>query len=150
MREVIDDVRAAGGNDVTTQTVALAPRTTPEGQPDGFTATNIVSATIGLGGAGKLIDAAVAAGANTVYGPSLSSGDAEQLYRDALKEAVDDARERAEILAAAAGRQLGRVISMSEGASGSPVPLTEKAAAADAGVPVVSGPQDTTASVGVT
>jgi uncharacterized protein YggE len=149
MRAVIDAVRGADGKDVTTQTVSLTPRTTPEGQADGFTATNVVSATIGLAGAGKLIDAAVAAGANTVYGPSLSSSAAEKLYNDALKEAVADARERAEILAAAAGRQVGRVTAMSEGGGGA-IPFAEKAAAADAGTPVVSGPQETTATVSVT
>jgi uncharacterized protein len=149
MRKVIDAVRAAGGKDVTTQTVSLSPRMTSEGQADGFTATNVVGATIGLANAGKLIDAAVEAGANTIYGPSLSSSDAEKLYNDALKKAVADARERAETLAAAASRQVGRVMTMSEGGGGA-IPFAEKAAAADAGTPVVSGPQETTASVSVT
>jgi uncharacterized protein YggE len=149
MREVIAAVRAAGGTDVTTQTVSLSPRTTPEGKPDGFVATNVVTATTALGNAGKLIDAAVTAGANTVFGPTLSSSDAEKLYREALAKAVGDAKERAEVLATAAGRQVGRVTAMSEG-GGDAVPLMEKAAAADAGVPVVSGPQETTATVSVT
>ncbi|HEY7381096.1 MAG TPA: SIMPL domain-containing protein [Gaiella sp.] len=149
MREVIEAVRAAGGKDVTTQTVSLSPRTTPEGKADGFVATNVVTATTGLGNAGKLIDAAVAAGANTVFGPTLSSSDAEKLYREALAKAVGDAKERAEVLATAAGRQLGRVTAMSEG-GGEAVPLMEKTAAADAGVPVVSGSQETTATVSVT
>lgn len=148
MRKVIDAIRAAGGTNVTTQTVSLSPRVGPEGQPDGFTATNVVSAKVDLDGAGKLIDAAVAAGANTVWGPSLSSSDAAKLYREALKKAVADARERASVLAAAAGRQLGRVTAMSEGGSG--VVMYAEKAAADSGAPVVSGPQETTASVTVT
>jgi uncharacterized protein YggE len=148
MAKVIAAVRAAGGQDVTTQVVSLSPASDPEGQPDGFVATNVVSAKVDLDDAGKLIDAAVAAGANTVYGPSLSSSDAAKLYREALKRAVADARDRAGVLAAAAGRQLGEISAMVEGGSVA-IPLAEKAAA-DGGAPVVSGPQDTTATVTVT
>jgi len=148
MRKVIDAIRAAGGRDVTTQTVSLSPRVGPEGQPDGFTALNVVSAKVDLDAAGKVIDAAVAAGANTVYGPSLSLSEASKLYREALKQAVADARERASVLAAAAGRQLGRVTAISEGGSVA-IPLYEKAAA-DSGAPVVAGPQETIATVTVT
>jgi uncharacterized protein YggE len=148
MRKVIDAVRAAGGRDVTTQTVSLSPAMDPEGRPSGFVATNVVSATVDLDGAGALIDAAVAAGANTVYGPTLSSSDAARLYREALKRAVADARDRAGVLATAAGRQLGDITEMTEGGAVA-IPLAEKAAASDGGTPVVSGPQDTTATVTV-
>jgi uncharacterized protein YggE len=147
MRKVIDAIRAAGGKDVTTQIVSLSPRVGPEGQPDGFTAVNVVSAKVDLDAAGKVIDAAVAAGANTVYGPSLSLSEASKLYREALKQAVADARDRASVLAAAAGRQLGRVTAISEGGSVA-IPLAEKAVA-DSGAPVVSGPQETIATVTV-
>jgi uncharacterized protein len=149
MRKVIDAVRAAGGKDVTTQTVSLSTAFDDQGQPSGFVASNIVTATIGLDGAGALIDAAVAAGANTIYGPMLSSSDAERLYREALQKAVADARERATALATAAGRQLGRITTMSEGGSVA-VPMAEKAVADSGGTPVVSGPQETMATVSVT
>ena len=46
-----------------------------------------------------MIDAAVNAGANQVYGPSLSHGDQDELYRQALKAAVADARANAQALA---------------------------------------------------
>jgi len=52
------------------------------------------------------------------------------------------------VLAAAAGRQLGRVTAISEGGSVA-IPLYEKAAA-DSGAPVVAGPQETIATVTVT
>ena len=38
----------------------------------------------------KIVAGAVAAGANTIYGPSLSRSDADALYRDALENAVAD------------------------------------------------------------
>jgi uncharacterized protein len=149
MQKVIEALRAHGGKDVTTQTVSLSTAFDQNGQPSGFVASNVATAETGLGGAGALIDAAVDAGANTVYGPSLSRSDADALYRQALARAVEDAKGRAAILAKAAGRELGRVAAMSEtGASDGPV--YAKASAAQDSAPVVSGPQETTASVSVT
>ena len=72
MQKVIAALRANGGKDVTTQTVSLSTAFDDNGQPNGFVASNVASAETSLDGAGALIDAAVAAGANTVYGPSLS------------------------------------------------------------------------------
>jgi len=150
MRKVLDALRASGGKELTTQTVSLSTAFDQNGKPDGFVASNIASAETSLTGAGALIDAAVAAGANNVNGPSLSRSDAEDLYRQALETAVADARGRAAILAKAAGRELGRVTAISEGGvTAIPYAAKESAAAADS-TPVVSGPQETTASVSVT
>lgn len=150
MRKVLDALRAKGGRDITTQTVSVSTSFDDQGQPNGFVATNVASAETTLDGAGVLIDAAVDAGANTVYGPSLSRSDADELYRDALAKAVEDAKARAEVLAEAAGREVGRVTSMSE-AVGSELPIYGKEAmAARDSTPIVSGPQETTATVSVT
>lgn len=151
MQKVLDALKGAGGKEITTQTVSLSTAFDQNGQPGGFVASNVASATTSLAGAGALVDAAVAAGANTVYGPSLSRSDADALYRKALERAVADAKDRATVLAKAAGRELGRVTAMAESSS-TPGPLY--AAKAEAGAadstPVVSGPQDTTALVSVT
>lgn len=149
MQKVIDTLRTNGGRDVTTQTVSLSTAFDAKGQPSGFVASNVASAETALENAGVLIDAAVAAGANTIYGPSLSRSDADALYRQALAKAVDDAKVRAEALAKAAGRSLGRVTAISE-AGAAPVPIAAKASAGQDSTPVVSGPQETTATVSVT
>ena len=150
MRKVLDALRARGGRDVTTQTVSLSTAFDDQGQPSGFVASNVASATTSLADAGTLIDAAVDAGANTIYGPALSRSDADELYRDALAKAVEDAKTRAEILAKAAGRELGRVTAITEsGNSESPVFAKEAMAARDS-TPVVSGPQETVATVTIT
>jgi uncharacterized protein len=149
MQKVIAALRGNGGKDVTTQTVSLSTAFDQNGQPNGFVASNVASAETTLDGAGGLIDAAVAAGANTVYGPSLSRSDADELYRQALANAVDDAKERAAVLAKAAGRSLGAVRAIVESGS-APVPFAAKASAAQDSTPVVSGPQETEASVSVT
>lgn len=148
MEDVLTALRSAGGTDVTTQSVSLSTSFDDKGSPNGFVASNIASATVAFAKAGALIDAAVAAGANTVYGPSPSRSDADTLYREALAKAVADAGGRAAVLAKAAGREVGRVTAISESGA-APVPVFAKAAA-DASTPVESGPQETTASVSVT
>jgi uncharacterized protein len=152
MRRVIAAVKAAGGSNVKTQSVSLSPRYGETNEVQAFVAVNSVSATIAdVARAGALIDAAVGAGANQVYGPSLSSGDQTERYREALKAAVANARANAQALAAAANLSLGRVTAIVE-AGGGPQPLpyaNEKAMALDA-TPIEPGTQQTTASVTVT
>lgn len=152
MRKVIAAVKAAGGTNVRTQSVSLSPRYGEASEVQAFVAVNTVSATIGdVARAGALIDAAVGAGANQVYGPSLSSGDEAEQYRRALKDAVANARASAQVLAAAANLSLGRVTAIVE-AGGGPQPLAygaDKAAALDS-TPIEPGMQRATASVTVT
>jgi len=152
MRKVIAAVKAAGGTDLKTQSVSLSPRYDETNEVQAFVATNSVAATIkDLARAGALIDAAVSAGANQVYGPSLSSGDQTELYRQALKAAVANARANAQVLAAAANLSLGRVTAIVEG-GGAPSPLpyaADKAMALDS-TPIEPGTQQTTANVTVT
>jgi uncharacterized protein YggE len=150
MRLVIAAVKAAGGQNVTTQSVNLSQAFGPDGAPDGFAASNVVTATVGVDRVGGLIDAAVEAGANQVNGPSLGVADQEKLYRQALKAAVADARESAQVLAAAAGRSLGKVTAIVEGGGSYPIPMAAKSAASDAGAPIEAGTRETTATISVT
>jgi uncharacterized protein YggE len=150
MRQVIAAVKSAGGRQVGTQSVSVSQSVDQNGTPNGFAASNAVSATVDIDRAGALIDAAVDAGANQVNGPSMSVADQSSLYRQALKAAVADARLRAETLAAAAGRSLGKVTTVVEGGGDAPVPMYSKAMASDAGTPIEAGSQETNASVTVT
>ena len=150
MRAVIAAVKGAGARDVGTLAVSLSQVLGPNGEQNGFAASNAVTATTDVGRAGSLIDAAVDAGANQVNGPGMSVADQGALYRKALKAAMDDARLSAETLAAAAGRSLGKVTSATEGGGATPMPFAEKAAAMDSGTPVEAGTQEVTASVTVT
>ncbi len=152
MRKVIAAVKAAGGTDVKTQSVSLSPRYNEKNEVQTFVAMNSVSATVkDLAKAGSLIDAAVAAGANQVYGPSLSRGDQTEQYRQALKAAVANARASAQVLAAAANLSLGRVTAIVESGGGSPQPYAvanDKAMAES--TPIEPGTQQVSASVSVT
>jgi len=150
MRKVIAAVKAAGATDVQTQSVSLQPQYSEAGAVRGYIAQNSVSATIReLAKAGAVIDAAVDAGANQVSGPGLSRGDQAELYRQALRAAVADARTRAQALAAAANLSLGRVTQILESGS-APPPVIFAAKAEDAGTPIEPGTQQIVASVQVT
>lgn len=150
MRAVLDALRRAGVRDLRTQAVSVYPRYADGAAISGYAATNSATGTIAVERAGAVIDAAVAAGANQVYGPSLSVDDAERLYRDALRAAVTDARERAQVLASAAGLTLGKVRAVTEGSAPTPVLMAGAKAAADASTPIEPGTRETTATVTVT
>jgi uncharacterized protein len=66
---------------------------------------------------GELLDAAVNAGANSIYGVTFYVDDQTEAASDARTEAVEDARMKAEELASAAGMTLGPVVAISEGTS---------------------------------
>jgi uncharacterized protein YggE len=154
MRRVIDAVKAAGveRSDIKTQDVSVSASYGDEGRSDGYSARNSVLVTIhDLSKAGAVLDAASNAGANEVYGPMLSRSDEDALQAKALREAVSNARTKAEALADAAGVRLGRVTAMTEGFAGGPQPYygaAELRAKADA--PIEPGTQDTQATVTVT
>jgi len=152
MRRVIAAVKAAGGTNVVTQSVSLSPRYRDQNQVQAFVATNTVSATIKeIAKAGALMDAAVDAGANQVYGPSLSRGDQRPNYRKALEAAVAEARASAQTLASASGLSLGRITAVVEGGGSAPQPFAVAEKAMDAGsTPIEPGTQQVTAVVSVT
>jgi uncharacterized protein len=151
MRRVINALRQAGAREIATQWVSVYPVSSAEGASvEGYSASNSVSAVVDVGDAAALIDAAAEAGANQISGPGMSSSNAEELYRKALANAVAEARERAQVLARAAGRSLGEISAIAEGAGASPLPYVERAAMDAASTPIVPGEQETTATVTVT
>lgn len=157
MKRVVDALRDAGvaSDDLQTEQVSVWPRTSDDGLTIvGYDASNTVRATIrDLDRAGATVDAAVAAGANQVYGPSLTVSDADAQYRAAVDAAFDDARARAEAIAEKAGLTLGAPVAIVEGGGGGAVPYYGQAAmegAAAADVAVEPGTQDVGASLTVT
>jgi len=148
---VIDALKAAGVTSANLQTsqVSLMPQTSQDGTTIlGYVASNSVTVKTPLANAGKIVDAAVGAGANGVSGPSLDVSDQSSLYRDALHKAVDDAKLKAQSLADAAGLSLGGALTITEGGASSPVPMADKISAA--GAPIEAGTQEIQASVTVT
>jgi uncharacterized protein len=153
-RKVIAALESAGvaKADIQTQFVSISPRYSDDGSTViGYTATNSVSATVrALDTAGSVVDAAVAAGADQVFGPSLLRSDQDALYRTALRLAVADARAKAQALAAAGGVSLGAVQNVVEGAVAQPVPVDRASiGAAPEPTPIEPGMQTIQASVTV-
>jgi hypothetical protein len=154
MRRVIAAVKAAGvaKSDIKTQDVSVSADYADEGRIEGYSARNSVLVTIrNLSKAGPILDAASNAGANEVYGPTLSRSDEDELQAKALRGAVENARKKAEALADAAGVQLGRVTSITEGFAGGPQPYyAAEARLAKTDAPIEPGTQDSQATVTVT
>lgn len=119
----------------------------------GYQATNTVSVKLrNLDKAGGVIDKAVASGSNRLDSISFGFADSKPLLGEARRSAVADARERAGLYAEAAGVKLGRVLQISDSASGAPGPypvaVRAEAMAAKA-VPIAPGEQTIGASVTV-
>src|SRR3990172_3344813 len=151
MRKVIAAIKAAGATDVKTLSVSLSPRYREGGDIQSYAASNSVSATVTtVSKAGAVIDAAVEAGANQVYGPSGSVTTQAALYRQALKGAVAEARLGAQALAEAAGVTLGRVTNVVEAGGGPVYALAERSKAAGDATPLEPGTQDVSATATVT
>jgi uncharacterized protein len=157
MAAVIRAILEAGvpREDVATTNVSLYPSFGSDGTTvTGYVAGNQVDAIVrDLRDVGRLIDSAVDAGANSVNGIAFRLSDDSEGLDEALRGAVDDARDKAEVLADAAGAGLGRVVSITETASSFPPPVydEEQAVAADArATPVIPPEVETQVSVSVT
>jgi uncharacterized protein len=148
---VIAALKDAGVTSANIQTnqVSLNPQTSQDGTTIvGYAASNSVTVRTDLASAGKVVDAAVGAGANGVSGPNLDVSDQTSLYRDALHKAVDNAKLKAQALADATGLSLGSVLTVTEGGSATPFPVSDKMSAA--GAPIEAGTQQIQASVTIT
>jgi uncharacterized protein YggE len=84
---------------------------------------------------GTLLERAVDVGVNQIGDPMLDSSRRKELEREAMKQAVSDARLNAETLAAAAGARVGPVRTLNGSAAAPPMPMyrAKMAMEADAG-----------------
>jgi uncharacterized protein YggE len=117
----------------------------------GYIARNTVRAEVrDLARVGRVIDAAIQAGANEVSSLQFSTSRAEQLRLEAIRSGVAQACREATALAAAAGGTLGPLTYASTSESSPyppPVPMMRMEAARAADTPIT--PQDVTVSVNV-
>ena len=154
MRRLNEALEAAGvaARDIQTRDVSVGSDYDADGRSDQFVASNTVSVLIrDLDSAGAVLDAATRAGANNVYGPSLTRSNRDGLERKALGDAVANARKRAEALAVAAGVELGPVTAISESPQIVGPELAYRASdSAASAVPIEKGTQEIQATVSVT
>jgi uncharacterized protein YggE len=120
----------------------------------GYQASNNVTAKVrDLTRLGRVVDAAVAAGGNTVNGVTFGFQDPDVSLDAARTDAIAQATRRAELYAHALNLRIHRVISVSEGGGYSPpMPMPVMMMARDsaqASTPVSPGEISTTSSVNV-
>lgn len=121
----------------------------------GYNATNKITVRQrNLKEYGRIIDTLITAGANQVNGPHFQLDNPEAALDEARTQAVKNARQRADLLAAAAGLRVVRIISINESSGyGSPEPMyrvaAEMADGAPAPAPLAVGEVDMSSSVGV-
>jgi len=153
-RAIIAALKRAGVASSAIQTiqVSLWPQTSRDGrQITGYQASNSVHVTSALTRSGSLVDAAVAAGANNVDGPSLDTAGAAALYDRTLKRALVAAKGKAQALASAAGLTLETPMKVREAGTSTPIVYGDALAARPGtGVPIEAGTQKVQASVTVT
>lgn len=159
MRKLIEGLKANGieAKDIQTSGLRIDPRyTNPrEGEApviSGYQVSNEVMVTArDLDKLGDVLDALVTLGANQMNGLSFEVSKAETLKDEARKEAIANALRRAKLYAAAAGAEVGEVVSISEDTvvdGPRPIPMA-RAMKAEA-VPIERGTETLEARVTVT
>lgn len=121
----------------------------------GFVVTNAIEVRVDdLSRLGRLIDEVVESGATSISGIRFELKDREAAEREALRQAVEDARARAEALAAGAGLRIVRVQSVADHGveqAPPPMPMMRMEARADAAqTPMAPGEIEIRASVHLT
>jgi uncharacterized protein YggE len=120
-KAIIDTLRALGlsPEQIRTMNYSVSPdmqynQTNGTSRVVGYVVSNVVQADVRrLDDAGKLIDAALAKGANQINSLQFYSSKADSVRRSALAVAVANARADAEALARAAGGSVGQLIELS-------------------------------------
>jgi uncharacterized protein YggE len=145
--------------DIQTTNFSIYPqeRYSPTGESLGkyFAVDNTVNVKVrNLEGLGSLLDDAVQAGANTIFGISFDIENKDAVMEQGRKAAIENARGQAEQLAGAAGVKLGSVYSISSYSS-YPVPMAYDIKGGGGGadmaasVPVTPGQMTITVDVNV-
>lgn len=157
---VLERLKASGieARDLQTSNLSLNPNWTgydasSGGRPRiaGYTASNQLTVRIrALESLGGVLDAAISDGANALNSLSFALTDPRPATDAARVRAVEDARAKATLLVEAAGAQLGRIVSISEGGGMVAQPGPMFRAVVDAApVPVEGGEVASSAAVTV-
>ena len=162
MTAILAALRKAGATDRELRTTGLSIYPQQTGEPGkglrivGYQVSNNVTVTRNDAATiGTLLEAAAGAGANTVSGVSFTVSDPARGRDTGLQAAFADAKAKADILARAAGRTVGRALAITEGgAAMPPVPMpmyrrAEMAQAASYAAPVESGAEEIAFTVSV-
>jgi uncharacterized protein YggE len=163
MTAILGALKAAGATerDLRTTGLSIYPQQAQQGEGKplrivGYQVSNSVTVTKDDPAVvARLVEVAVNAGANAVSGVSFTVSDPARGRDTGLQAAFADAKAKADVLARAAGRSIGRALSITEGGAAPhmAVPMmrmrAEMAQVASASVPVESGAEEITFTVSV-
>lgn len=141
--------------DIQTQNYSFRPTYHTEenrrGEINGYTVDNTVLVCVrDIKLTGKVVDAALSHGANEISSLSFTASDARALRKEALKNAIADARDKADIIAQGLGKRIVGIQTVSENTG---YPETRRyvgnmmLAAKDAATPIQPGSLTLTANV---
>jgi uncharacterized protein YggE len=160
MNNVLGALRQLGVEERDIQTSGFSVWQERPYNPDGtqgapvYHVTNQLNVTIrNLENLGAVLDAAMNAGANNIYGVTFSLSDTAQAEAEARRKAVENARAKAEDLARLTNLQLGEVLSVSEvigGVGGAYYPAVQRAEGMGGGGPILPGELEITLQLQVT
>jgi len=153
MAQVLQALEEAGipAADIVTDRFHVYTQYDYTGQNNTYNVTNALTVTVReLGDVGRVIDTALSAGANACNGISFYSNTAAQANDDALTAAIAEARRKAELAAAACGKTLGDLVSLTEAYGSYGGVRLAKAADMAAGTAILPDGLDFTANVTAT
>jgi uncharacterized protein YggE len=144
--------------DIATTNLNLSPRYDYEqrtnGQPllVGYRASNQITVkSRDLNSTGRLIDALLQAGLNSINGVSFIVSEPEAAQAQARAAAIEKAMIKARVMAQSANVRLGRLLSLQEGSSASPrpynAPMMARSVSADSAPPLAPGEREIGATV---
>lgn len=154
---VVDALSAMGigGEHISTNTISIYPNydySSDMEQIVGYSANNSILVTTGdIDSVGTYIDAAFAAGANSLDYVEFTASNTDAAGSQALALAVGNAQDKARVLAEAAGKRVGAILEIREGTSNEydmPV-MYARTEDAGAGTQVFASKQRVTAAVSV-
>jgi len=112
----------------------------PRNEEKQWRASNSISLVLrDIDKASELTDLLHQLEATNVHGPNFSLDDTQSLEADLLASAVEDARSKADKLAKASGRKLGKVLTINESGTSFPTPVFRMAAETVDSAPVEPG-----------
>lgn len=149
VESLIQSVKAFGipAEDIKTQNLSIYQQEDPvtiggrqKSEPGDWRVSNDIIITLRqVDQASDLADVLTKSGATNVYGPNLTLDNTQASQVELTNEVIDNAREKAAAIAAASGRQLGKVLSVSETGTTNIMPMYARDLAVGGGAPIETG-----------
>lgn len=147
MDDLVKSIKEFGINAADIKTQSLSYYQEPRGgqNPGQWQVNNTIEIILrDINKASDLADLLAKSGANNVYGPNFTMDDTNTPEKSLYDAAIKDAKDKAESIASASGRKLGKVISVTDGGASNVYPMYAQKADLGMGGGAVTEPGSTT------